>query len=182
MCGVSWPRSAVTSRASAQTAFCWLLAVLSLLQTRRDWPGEDLAERLDTTTRAVYRDAGRLRALDYPILTVREPASGYCLQPGTQLPPLLFDDGQVAPQTAAVGTTALQTAAAGTTAPEGAAYAFIGSSLAFPRPVFPLPGTSGWNGSPWDFPRASHHAVTDIDGAPTCSDGGCRRIRWCSSC
>lgn len=32
----------------------------------------------------------------------------------------------------------------------------------FTRPVFLLPVTPGWNGSPWAFPRASHHAVTGV--------------------
>lgn len=38
-----------------------LLALLSLLQARRDWPGGLLAERLNISTRTVRRDVDRLR-------------------------------------------------------------------------------------------------------------------------
>lgn len=71
-----------------------LLALLSLLQARRDWPGSLLAERLDTSERTVRRDVQRLRELGYPILAVKGPAGGYRLEAGKELPPLLFDDEQ----------------------------------------------------------------------------------------
>ncbi|MEU9556377.1 helix-turn-helix transcriptional regulator [Streptomyces fumanus] len=85
-----------------------LLALLSLLQTRRDWSGDDLAERLGVTARTVRRDIGRLRDLGYPVTSVKGPAGGYRLDAGTRLPPLLFDDGQ-----AVALAVALRTAAAG---------------------------------------------------------------------
>ncbi|WP_411139177.1 helix-turn-helix transcriptional regulator [Streptomyces sp. C10] len=89
-----------------------LLALLSLLQTRRGWSGEDLAERLDITPRTVRRDIDRLRELGYPITAFKGPAGGYRLDAGGHLPPLLFDDGQaVALQTAATGTTIAEDAA-----------------------------------------------------------------------
>ncbi|HSR22535.1 MAG TPA: helix-turn-helix domain-containing protein, partial [Candidatus Eisenbacteria bacterium] len=44
-----------------------LLRVLSLLQTRRDWSGGELAVRLGVTTRTVRNDMARLRELGYPI-------------------------------------------------------------------------------------------------------------------
>ncbi|MTD12602.1 WYL domain-containing protein [Nakamurella sp. YIM 132087] len=71
-----------------------LLALLSLLQSRRDWPGEVLAERLDVTSRTVRRDIDRLRELGYRIATFKGPDGGYRLDAGTQLPPMLFDDEQ----------------------------------------------------------------------------------------
>lgn len=71
-----------------------LLALLSLLQTRRDWPGALLAERLDISPRTVRRDVDRLRELGYPIAAVKGPDGGYRLDAGTELPPLLFDDDQ----------------------------------------------------------------------------------------
>ncbi|MFE2452175.1 helix-turn-helix transcriptional regulator [[Kitasatospora] papulosa] len=71
-----------------------LLALLSLLQAHRDWSGDDLAERLDITPRTVRRDVDRLRELGYPIRAFKGPAGGYRLEAGSQLPPLLFDDGQ----------------------------------------------------------------------------------------
>ncbi|WP_405112993.1 transcriptional regulator [Micromonospora sp. NBC_01405] len=71
-----------------------LLALLSLLQARRDWPGTLLAERLDISLRTVRRDVDRLRELGYPIAAVKGPDGGYRLSAGTELPPLLFDDEQ----------------------------------------------------------------------------------------
>ncbi|OLF07050.1 helix-turn-helix transcriptional regulator [Actinophytocola xanthii] len=71
-----------------------LLALLSLLQARRDWPGALLAERLGVSPRTVRRDVDRLRELGYPIVTAKGPDGGYRLGAGTQLPPLLFDDEQ----------------------------------------------------------------------------------------
>ncbi|MEV6690686.1 YafY family protein [Micromonospora sp. NPDC051196] len=83
-----------------------LLALLSLLQTRRDWPGTLLAERLDISLRTVRRDVDRLRELGYPIAATKGPDGGYRLNAGTELPPLLFDDEQ-----AVALTIALQIAA-----------------------------------------------------------------------
>ncbi|SHN46580.1 helix-turn-helix transcriptional regulator [Cryptosporangium aurantiacum] len=71
-----------------------LLALLSLLQARRDWPGQLLAERLDVSPRTVRRDVDRLRELGYPIRAIKGPDGGYRLDAGSQLPPLLFDDDQ----------------------------------------------------------------------------------------
>ncbi|MBD0739318.1 helix-turn-helix transcriptional regulator [Streptomyces sp. CBMA29] len=71
-----------------------LLSLLSLLQTRRDWPGGELAERLDVSARTVRRDVDRLRELGYPIAAFKGPDGGYRLDAGARLPPLLFDDDQ----------------------------------------------------------------------------------------
>ncbi len=71
-----------------------LLALLSLLQVRRDWPGALLAQRLDISPRTVRRDVDRLRELGYPIVAIKGPDGGYRLEAGTKLPPLLFDDEQ----------------------------------------------------------------------------------------
>ncbi|MHA7135608.1 helix-turn-helix transcriptional regulator [Oerskovia turbata] len=85
-----------------------LLALLSLLQARRDWPGEALAERLRVSPRTVRRDVDRLRELGYPVRATKGPDGGYRLDAGADLPPLLFDDEQavavaVALQTSSVG-------------------------------------------------------------------------------
>ncbi|MDR7193294.1 helix-turn-helix transcriptional regulator [Luteimonas terrae] len=71
-----------------------LLKVLSLLQTRRDWPGSQLASRLDVSERTVRRDIDRLRAMGYRIHATMGPEGGYRLDAGHALPPLLFDDDQ----------------------------------------------------------------------------------------
>ena len=71
-----------------------LLSLLSLLQSRRDWPGQLLAERLDISERTVRHDVDRLRELGYPIHAAKGPDGGYRLEAGSELPPLLFDDEQ----------------------------------------------------------------------------------------
>ena len=69
-----------------------LLRVLTLLQIRRTWSGQELADRLSVTTRTVRRDLEKLRDLGYPVVAVKGIAGGYRLGAGTQLPPLLLDD------------------------------------------------------------------------------------------
>jgi predicted DNA-binding transcriptional regulator YafY len=69
-----------------------LLQLLSLLQGRRDWPGDELGERLAVSTRTIRRDVERLRELGYPVESITGPAGGYRLRAGTAMPPLLLDD------------------------------------------------------------------------------------------
>jgi predicted DNA-binding transcriptional regulator YafY len=71
-----------------------LLRLLSLLQTRPDWSGAELAARLEVTGRTLRRDVQRLRDLDYPVYSVPGVAGGYRLGPGATLPPLLLDDDE----------------------------------------------------------------------------------------
>jgi len=69
-----------------------LLELLSLLQTRRDWSGAELSDRLSVSGRTVRRDVERLRELGYPVESLTGPAGGYRLRAGTAMPPLLLDD------------------------------------------------------------------------------------------
>jgi predicted DNA-binding transcriptional regulator YafY len=69
-----------------------LLELLSLLQGRRDWPGNELAARLDVSGRTIRRDMDRLRRLGYPVESLSGPAGGYRLRAGSAMPPLLLDD------------------------------------------------------------------------------------------
>ncbi|MCD4523540.1 YafY family protein [Nocardioides sp. cx-173] len=125
-----------------------LLALLSLLQVRRDWPGQVLAERLEVSPRTVRRDVDSLRELGYRVRTVKGPDGGYRLDAGSDLPPLLFDDDQ-----AVALAVALRTAAAsGAGVAEGAARALTTLRQVMPArlrhridavQVTPMPGHTG---------------------------------------
>jgi len=71
-----------------------LLRLLSLLQSRRDWTGAELAGRLGIGLRTVRRDIDRLRDLGYPVDATPGVAGGYRLGVGAALPPLLLDDDE----------------------------------------------------------------------------------------
>lgn len=105
-----------------------MLALLSLLQTQRDWPGQVLAERLEVTPRTVRRDVDRLRELGYRISAIKGPDGGYRLAAGSELPPLLFDDEQAV----AIAVALQSVPATGIDIDEGAARA-----LATVRQVMP---------------------------------------------
>ncbi len=94
-----------------------LLRLLSLLQSRPDWTGAELAARLGVGLRTVRRDVGRLRGLGYPVEATPGVAGGYRLGIGAALPPLLLDDEEavavaISLRTAATGSvTGLEEAA-----------------------------------------------------------------------
>jgi predicted DNA-binding transcriptional regulator YafY len=71
-----------------------LLELLSLMQGRRDWPGNELADRLEVSGRTIRRDIDRLRELGYPVESLTGPAGGYRLRAGSAMPPLLLDDDE----------------------------------------------------------------------------------------
>ncbi|HEX3590595.1 MAG TPA: YafY family protein [Pseudonocardiaceae bacterium] len=85
-----------------------LLRLLSLLQTRKEWSGAELAERLGITDRTVRRDVDKLRGLGYPVHATAGVSGGYQLGAGAALPPLLLDDDEAV--AVAIG---LRTATAG---------------------------------------------------------------------
>jgi predicted DNA-binding transcriptional regulator YafY len=91
-----------------------VLQLLGLLQSRRVWSGEELADRLGVTTRSVRRDVERLRDLGYPVLASKGHGGGYQLGAGAALPPLLLD-----PDEAVAMAVCLRLAAGGSVAGVG---------------------------------------------------------------
>lgn len=63
-----------------------LLALLGLLQARQDWSGADLAATLQVSERTIRNDVARLRAMDYPVESVRGPGGRYRLGTSGRLP------------------------------------------------------------------------------------------------
>lgn len=86
-----------------------VLQLLSLLQTRRTWSGQELMTRLAVSERTLRRDIERLRSLGYSVRATTGPAGGYRLEPVADIPPLLLDEEEAI--AIAVG---LRTAAGGT--------------------------------------------------------------------
>ena len=85
-----------------------LLRLLSLLQTPREWPGSELAERLAVTPRTVRRDIDRLRELGYPVRATMGAQGGYRLVAGKAMPPLLLDDEEAVAIAVGLRTAARQ--------------------------------------------------------------------------
>jgi predicted DNA-binding transcriptional regulator YafY len=83
-----------------------LLRLLSLLQTRRDWSGPELSDRLEVDVRTVRRDVDRLRDLGYSIRASSGPGGGYQFGAGRQMPPLLLDDDEAVAVTVALRSAA----------------------------------------------------------------------------
>lgn len=73
-----------------------VLELLALLQSRRHWSGEELAERLGVSPRTLRRDVESLVELGYPIVTTRGTGGGYQLAPGGCLPPLVLSEDEAA--------------------------------------------------------------------------------------
>lgn len=83
-----------------------LLRLLALLQSRPEWSGADLADRLRVTGRTVRRDVERLRLLGYPVEARPGTGGGYRLGPGAVLPPLLLDDDEAVAVAVGLGSVA----------------------------------------------------------------------------
>ena len=71
-----------------------LLRLLTLLESRREWSGRELAERLEKSPRTVRNDIARLRELGYPVEASPGVAGGYRLASGAAMPPLLLEDDE----------------------------------------------------------------------------------------
>ncbi|WP_154796317.1 helix-turn-helix transcriptional regulator [Occultella kanbiaonis] len=72
------------------------LDLLGLLQSRRHWPGTELARRLNVSQRTLRRDVNGLQQLGYPIITTRGTGGGYQLSAGASLPPLVLSEDEAA--------------------------------------------------------------------------------------
>ena len=81
------------------------LQLLSLLQSHRYWPGEELAARLKVSVRTLRRDIDRLRELGYPVEASRGVEGGYQLAAGAALPPLVVDDDEAVALAVGLTTT-----------------------------------------------------------------------------
>lgn len=66
------------------------LELLGLLQTRREWSGAQLCERLEVSARTLRRDVDDLRGLGYGIDAVPGVGGGYRLGIGASVPPLVL--------------------------------------------------------------------------------------------
>jgi predicted DNA-binding transcriptional regulator YafY len=106
-------RSSLMNATAAASPAGRLLALLSLLEGRRDWPGPELARRLEVSERTVRRDVDRLRGLGYPIDSVGGRAGGYALRAGAAMPPLLLDDVEAIAIAVGLRTAAASSAIAG---------------------------------------------------------------------
>ena len=71
-----------------------LLRLLTLLESRREWSGAQLAERLEVSARTVRNDVTRLRELGYPVGAAPGVAGGYRFASGAAMPPLLLEDDE----------------------------------------------------------------------------------------
>ena len=82
------------------------LRLLSMLQVRREWSGQELSQRLEVDVRTIRRDVDRLRELGYMIDASAGPGGGYRLGAGTETPPLLLDDDEAVAVAVALGAAA----------------------------------------------------------------------------
>lgn len=83
-----------------------VLQLLGLLQARRVWTGQELADRLGVTGRSVRRDIERLRDLGYPVHASKGRDGGYQLGAGAALPPLLLDPEEAVAMAVCLGLAA----------------------------------------------------------------------------
>jgi len=80
--------------------------LLSALQRRRRWGGDELSDYTGVTDRTLRRDVDRLRSLGYVVDAVAGPGGGYQLGRGSIVPPLLLDDAEAIAVTVALRAAA----------------------------------------------------------------------------
>ncbi|MEO6979916.1 MAG: WYL domain-containing protein [Mucilaginibacter sp.] len=71
-----------------------LIALLTILQTKRIVNATDVATRFNISTRTVYRDIKLLEEAGVPVFT--EEGKGFSLVDGYKVPPLLFTESEAA--------------------------------------------------------------------------------------
>jgi len=154
-----------------------LLELLSLLQARRDWPGPELAGRLEVSDRTIRRDVERLRQLGYPVESVSGPVGGYRLRAGTAMPPLLLDDDEAIAIAVGLGTAA-RTSVAGVE--ETALRALVKLEQVLPAHLRRRVGALGAATStlPAAGPTIDPQHLTVI--ATACRDAECLRFAYTS--
>ena len=69
-----------------------VLTVLELLQSRAQFSGAELAERLEVDRRTVRRYVSTLQDLGVPVESAAGRYGGYRLRPGYKLPPMMFTE------------------------------------------------------------------------------------------
>ncbi|MCF0060233.1 YafY family transcriptional regulator [Dyadobacter chenwenxiniae] len=69
-----------------------LVALLTLLQTKRMVTAAELAKRFSVSTRTIYRDIRTLESAGIPVIT--HDGKGYAMLEGYRLPPVMFSRGE----------------------------------------------------------------------------------------
>ena len=70
------------------TRLARLVALLTLLQTKRTLTATELAQRFSVSTRTIYRDIRTLEQAGVPVVT--QEGKGYSIMEGYRLPPVMF--------------------------------------------------------------------------------------------
>ncbi|MBB6000947.1 helix-turn-helix transcriptional regulator [Streptomonospora salina] len=144
-----------------------LLRLLSLLQTRRQWPGAELAQRLGTSRRTLRRDVQRLRELDYAVDATTGTDGGYRLaRGGRAVPPLLLDDEETVAAAIALATAAGSTPGIA----EGATRALVKLQALLPARLRPQLDALGRAAA-----ALPHRGAVPVDPARLALLAGCRR-------
>lgn len=152
-----------------------LLRLLTLLESRREWSGAQLAERLSIGVRTVRNDIARLRELGYPVEAEPGVAGGYRLASGAAMPPLLLEDEEAV----AVAVALRSSAGGGITGIEETSV----SALVKLEQVLPTRLRRRVNAlqaytvaAPTTGPTADPHTIAEI--AAACRDNELLRIEY----
>lgn len=87
-----WTIAALPMIDQAAKRLSRLIALLTLLQTKRILPASQLASRFSVSIRTIYRDMRSLESAGIPIFT--EEGKGYSLVEGYRLPPMMLTDDE----------------------------------------------------------------------------------------